>query len=199
MADRVRVRRLELAGRNFRSRDEQGPPPVSAIGGNHGRRLLSGDLDTSADEAVQAEERPLLVVHLVWEPHEPLEPVRHAGQDVASGKGQVCAEREPDRPVESLPGMTRVLDVAEEFIDPDIGADLVERDSVHGVGQRLGESDRPARETPQTVARSPSSTGQQHTGLGADDDLGGKAGYLPEDPLVIGLGERSRHGAIKRR
>ena len=82
-------------------------------------------------------------------------------QRIALGRGEVGAERQTDGPVKAQSGVARVLDVAEEVVDGDVGADLVERHPVHGIGHRLCKPDRPAREGPQTVARASDPTRQR--------------------------------------
>jgi len=84
--------------------------------------------------------------------------------------------------------VARVLDVAEQLVDDDIHTDLVERDTVDGIGQQLSEPDRPAREVPQTVTRTAGPTGQQYTEIGAHNKLHGEPRYFPEDLLILGLG-----------
>jgi len=93
--------------------------------------------------------------------------------------------------------VARVLDVAEEVVDDDVGADLVVRNPVDGVGHRLREPDRPAGEVPQTIAGAADPTDQQHAELRADDDLHCQPRDLSEDRLVFGLGERSRYVAVR--
>ena len=143
------------------------------------------------------EEGLLLVVHpVVREPFKPLEPVRHGRQRIGGGD-QVGAERHPDRPVQPLAGVTGVLDVADEVVDENVHPDLIARDPVDGVGQQLGEPDRPAGEIPQTAAGAAGPPGQEHAALGADDDFNGEPGYLSEDFLVFPRGEWTRHGAVR--
>ena len=97
------------------------------------------------------------------------------------------AERQPDRPVEAMARVARILDVAEEFVDGDVGADLVERDPVDGIGHWLREPDRPAREVPKTIAWAFDPTCQQHAELRANDDLHGEPGDSSEDRLIFDL------------
>ena len=65
-----------------------------------------------------------------------------------------------------------------------------------GVGQLLSEPDRPTREVPETGTRTTGPTGQQYTEIGAHNDLHGEPRYFLEDLLILGFGQRSRHGAI---
>ena len=100
----------------------------------------------SASEAVRLQERSLFVVHLVGELPKPVEATRHGCQHLVWR--QVGAKRQAHRRVDALSGVARVLDVAQEFVDDNIGVDLVERDPVDSSNQRLREPDRSSGEAP---------------------------------------------------
>ena len=118
----------------------------------------SGVIGASAGEAVRPQERSLFVVHLVGELPKPVEAILHDCQRLVWK--EVGAERQTHGRVDALSGVARVLDVALEFVDDDIGVDLVERDPVDSSDQWLREPDRPPWEIPQAVARATDPTGQ---------------------------------------
>ena len=64
----------------------------------------------------------------------------------------VSVKCDADWPVESLSSVTGVFDVAKKLVDDDIRADLVQRNPVDCLYQRLSEPDRSTREIPQTGA-----------------------------------------------
>lgn len=123
------------------------------------RLRLNEQPAVSAGKAARLKEGPLLLVHLLGQLLKPRKSVRPHRQGIASASIQVGAERDPDWPVESLLRMARILDVANELLHSDIGADLVQRDPVDGLGQRLSKSDGSARETPQIGTRTTDPTG----------------------------------------
>jgi hypothetical protein len=123
------------------------------------RLRLNDQPAVSAGKAARLKEGPLLLVHFLGQLLKPRKSVWPRRQGMASASIQVGAERDPDWPVESLLRMARILDVANELLHSDIGADLVQRDPVDGLGQRLSKPDGSARETPQIGAGTTDPTG----------------------------------------
>lgn len=98
-------------------------------------------------------------------------------------------KRQADRPVETPPGMARVLDVAEEVVD--VTSTPIWSRATRWTASVTGSANRtvpPGSSTGRRTAADP--TGQQH----AEFREHGESGHLLEDRLLRGL--RERYGRI---
>ena len=117
------------------------------------------------------------------------------GEPIAAGFWEValddvCRERDPDRAVQPVLVVARILDVAEHVPDGDGDPELVPRDAGDGVDERFAEADGSAGDVPETPARPERPQREHHTRLRRrDHDLDGQPRHPGVDRLELGLGE----------
>ena len=120
---------------------------------------------------------------------------RQLGEPIAAGFWEVALddlgrERDPDRAVQPVLVVARILDVAEHVPDGDGDPELVPRDAGDGVDERFAEADGSAGDVPETPARPECPQREHHTRLRRrDHDLDGQPRHPGVDRLELGLGE----------